>query len=108
MKNKMLGLAGLSILLLFSSCLKDDCRHTYRISVPVLTKLSALRASVRSEGPQPIKTTGKLFIDGNRIYLNEPGKGIHVIDNTHPDKPVQTAFINIPGNVDMYIKGSIL
>jgi len=98
----------LSLPLLFSSCLKDDCRHTYKITVPVYTKLSALRASLQSKAPQSINSTGKLYIAGNRIYLNEPGKGIHVIDNSHPDHPVQTAFINIPGNVDMYLRGNIL
>jgi hypothetical protein len=98
----------LSLLLLFSSCLKDDCRHTYKITVPVYAKLSALRAAVQSTTPQPINSTGKLYVDGNRIYLNEPGKGIHVIDNSQPAHPVQTAFINIPGNVDMYIKDNIL
>jgi len=102
------SLCFLSFLLAFSSCLKDDCRHTYKIAVPVYSKLSVLRASVQSKGPQSINSTGKLFVDGNHIYLNEPGKGIHVIDNSHPNHPVQTAFINIPGNADMYLRGNIL
>jgi hypothetical protein len=112
MKNNIttgLKFSGLlSLLLLFSSCLKDDCRHTYKITVPVYAKLSVLRASVQSTAPQPINNTGKLYVNGDRIYLNEPGKGIHVIDNSRPDHPVQTAFLKIPGNVDMYIKDNIL
>ena len=112
MKNTKAGitkiLVGILIPLLFSSCLKDDCRHTYKITVPVFTRLSSLRSAIRSEAPRAINSTGKLYVEGSSIYLNEPGRGIHVIDNTRPDHPVKTAFINIPGNADMYLKGNIL
>jgi len=31
-------------------------------------------------------------------------KGIHVIDNTDPENPIQESFIPIPGNIDLVIK----
>ena len=35
-------------------------------------------------------------------------RGIHVINNANPSQPVNVAFIDIPGNMDMAVKGNIL
>jgi hypothetical protein len=98
----------LSISIVFSSCLKDNCRRSYKIYTPVYKNLSALRASVQSTAAIPVTNTGKMFIKDNWIFLNEQNKGIHIIDNSNPAHPVKTSFINIPGNIDMYAKGDIL
>jgi hypothetical protein len=98
----------ISIALFFSSCLKDNCRQTYKLYAPVYTKLTELRAAVQNKTAITISNPGKLFIKDNWIFLGEQNKGIHVIDNSNPAHPVKTAFINIPGNADMAIKGDIL
>ena len=98
----------IAITFLFSSCLKDKCSRTYTLNIPVYAKLSDLRAQVKSIPSAPVVNTGKLFVRNNWIFLNEQNKGIHVIDNSNPSHPVKTAFINIPGNIDMYAKGDIL
>ena len=112
MKNNLSALAAPSFLLLLvcllSSCLKDNCRRTYKIYTPVLTKLTDLRASVKSQQPSTITHAGKMFTSGKWIFLNEQNKGIHVIDNSNPVHPVKAGFINIPGNIDLYANGNIL
>ncbi|HEU4902901.1 MAG TPA: hypothetical protein VFT06_08915, partial [Flavisolibacter sp.] len=45
---------------------------------------------------------------GNYLFLNEVNKGIHVIDNSNPAAPKNIAFINIPNNIDLAVKGSYL
>jgi hypothetical protein len=35
-------------------------------------------------------------------------KEIHVINNSNPSRPENVAFIDIPGNMDMAVKGNIL
>jgi len=35
-------------------------------------------------------------------------KGVHIINNSNPSNPVVKAFINIPGNVDIAVKGNTL
>ena len=55
-----------------------------------------------------IGVAGKITVDGNYIYLSEPYKGIHVIDNSNPSSPKNVSFINIPGNEDMAITGKTL
>ena len=98
----------MAMVLLFSSCFKDDCRRTYKVYTPVYKKLKDLRAEVQSRSTQPVTNTGKLYIKGDWIFLNEVKKGIHIIDNSDPTHPVKTSFINIPGNIDMHVKGNIL
>jgi hypothetical protein len=97
-------------LLIVSSCEKDHCNTTYRYTIytPVYESLKKVRTSFKSEGPQPIGTAGKIYLYGKYIFLNELNKGIHIIDNSNPAAPDNIAFINIPGNVDMAVKGNIL
>ena len=67
-----------------------------------------LGAIVTSGNPQVLEETGKIYIKGHLIFLNEFGKGIHVINNRNPYKPEIIAFLNIPGNVDIAIRDNIL
>lgn len=70
--------------------------------------MSTVLASFNGNPSQPIDSAGKLYVRGQYIFLNEVDKGIHVIDNSDPTHPVQTAFLSIPGNLDMAIKGNTL
>jgi hypothetical protein len=101
------GLLGLSVLL--ESC-TDTCevRNEMVYYKPVYTPLSELRASVESVAPQSIKTAGKIYIKDHWLFVNEPGQGIHVIDNSNPASPAPLHFINIPGNYDFAINNETL
>lgn len=101
------------LLILFSfvglnSCMKDRITKTYTIFTPVLKAKTEVLAGIKGEDPRPIVDAGKIFIYGNYIFLNELNKGVHIIDNTIPTNPVNRAFISIPGNVDIAVKGSTL
>jgi hypothetical protein len=63
---------------------------------------------MQSSNPQPMKATGKLYLYGKYIFLNEIDKGIHIIDNSDPKSPRNISFINIPGNVDLAVKNGYL
>ncbi|MCK5201531.1 MAG: hypothetical protein KAR21_24425, partial [Spirochaetales bacterium] len=63
---------------------------------------------IGSQNPRLLEETGKIYIKDNLIFLNEFGKGIHVIDNRNPYKPEIIAFLNIPGNVDIAIRNNVL
>ncbi|PLK45589.1 hypothetical protein [Emticicia sp. TH156] len=51
---------------------------------------------------------GKIYIKGNYLYVGEAGEGIHIFDNTDKASPKPVAFISIPVNKDISIKGNIL
>ena len=104
--------ASLFLLLVvsFTGCVKDTCRHTYTYTwyQPVYKTTAEVRANIKSNPPKDVKEPGKLVILGNYIFLNEVDEGIHVIDNSNPSSPKNIAFIDIPGNVDIAIKGNSL
>ncbi len=104
------GFAFIFIAALFSGCLKDTTTHTFTYSwyEPLYKTKAEVIADIKSNPPQEIEHPGKIFINGKYIYLNETGKGIHIIDNSVPSLPKNVAFIAIAGNVDMAIKGNTL
>ena len=86
------------------------CSEYERVPVlsPIYLSFSELRTPVAADPPEEIGITGKIYVKDSYIYVNELYDGIHVIDNTNPSSPERVAFIPIPGNVDMAIKGTIL
>ena len=100
-------LLGLSVLL--EGC-TDKCEVTneYVYYEPVYTTVEEIRSSVALEPAQEIERVGKLYFKDGMLYVNEPGEGIHIIDNRDPASPVQLKFLNIPGNYDLAIKGNTL
>ena len=75
---------------------------------PIYLSYAELRTPIMAVDPVDIGTTGKIYVKDSYIYVNELYDGIHVIDNTDPSSPQKIAFIPIPGNVDMAIKGTTL
>jgi hypothetical protein len=98
----------LSFLFVLSGCLKDSAKQSYTITRPILAKLSDVRSSIKMEGPSSVSSPGKMYLYGNTIFLNESGKGIHIIDNSNPAAPINKSFLPIPGNYDMAVNGNIL
>jgi hypothetical protein len=93
---------------LFTGCMKDKVTKTYKISTPIFEVLTKFRETIKSQPAINIDVAGKITVAGNYIYLSEPYKGIHVIDNSNPSSPKNVSFINIPGNEDMAITGKTL
>lgn len=97
-------------LLLLQGCLKDSVTRTYHYTyyLPVYKTTAEVRANIRNNPAQPVEQPGKIYIKGSFIFLNDVDKGIHVIDNSDPSHPQRIAFINIPGNMDLAVKGNVL
>ena len=100
----------LSAIIFINGCVKDTCKHTYSYTFyqPVYKTTAEVRANIKSNPPKEIQEPGKIVLLGNYIFLNEIDKGIHIIDNTNPSSPKNIAFIDIPGNEDLAIKGNTL
>lgn len=95
---------------LLSSCVKDNCSHTYRYTLyqPVYKTTAQVKSDIKSNAAREVVNPGKIVMLGNYIFLNEVDKGIHVIDNRNAAAPKNVAFIDIPGNMDLAIKGNTL
>ena len=81
---------------------------TYTANVPVYMPFNEFRSSFAKGDTCEITTPGKIYFKDGYLFVNEYGKGIHVIDNSDPANPEKIAFYKILGNVDMAIRGNIL
>ncbi len=104
-----LALFSLIVLLGMGGC-QDTCEQTftYTFYEPVTLSKKEFYASARVQAPQTVSKPGKIYIKDKYLFINELNKGIHVFDNRNPSAPRAISFINIPGNVDLAVKGNIL
>jgi hypothetical protein len=103
------------IFLLLASLATSSCQDeisttfTYRAMVPIYLEMSDVRAqSITIAPPQELDNPGKIYLFGNYLLINEPTKGIHILDNTNPSNPINKNFIPIEGNVDLAVNSNIL
>lgn len=76
---------------------------------PLFMKRADLENSVKYvAGKHEMKEPGKIYVYGDKIFVNEKYQGVHIIDNSNPANPVQTGYIVVPGCLDMAVKGNII
>lgn len=92
------------------SCVKDQCEGTvtYAIYEPVYVQPEVFRQPIQAGPARQIENPGKIYVYQNYLFINELRKGIHLIDNSNPAQPQPISFIDIPGNVDMAVRGGML
>lgn len=101
-------MSSVALLLVFNSCVRDTCTRHFEYWEPVYRTKDEVRANIKNNAAQEIERPGKIYIRGNYIFLNEIDRGIHIIDNSNRSAPKNIAFVDIPGNLDMAVKGNIL
>ncbi|WP_224996583.1 LVIVD repeat-containing protein [Cesiribacter sp. SM1] len=88
---------------------KVEYTRVYTVYEPVYTSPEEIRASFAvEETPRILHDPGKIYIYGDYLFINEPGEGIHVVNNTDKANPMNIKFISIPGNFDMAAKDGAL
>jgi hypothetical protein len=107
MKTTLKLLTAIWGVLVIISC-QDKIEETYTVNSPVYMGYDELRTSFKVAEAEDILQPGKIYFKDNYIFVNEYQEGIHVINNTDPSNPEVVKFIEIPGNVDMAIKGNML
>lgn len=105
---KINSLLLLAIIMLISACTKDYVEESYSFFRPVYKTKDEVKANIKNSNAEPLTNPGKLFIKGNYVFLNDLNKGVHIIDYSNPADPKNIAFVNIPGNVDLAVRGNYL
>jgi len=100
--------SAILISMLLAACVKDTGMKKTTIFTPVFKTSDEVRAAIKSDNAEDISHPGKIYVLGNYIFVSEIGKGVHIIDNSNSASPVNKAFIKIPGNEDIAVKGNIL
>ncbi|RSK32444.1 LVIVD repeat-containing protein [Hymenobacter metallilatus] len=75
---------------------------------PLLMARTQLEQAVAVLPPRDMHNTGKIYLRDPYIFINEQYEGIHIINNQDPEHPQPVAFLRIPGNVDVAMKGTLL
>lgn len=96
----------------YAECARFDndgrCVERIQFASPIYMSYNDLRSSVRVAGVRPMDDIGRIYVFQNTLYVNERNRGIHVIDNSDPFDPQPLRFIEIPGNLDIEIRGTRL
>ena len=110
MKTLIKSAAFLVVMMAALTACNDRTKEliTYEANVPVYMPFDEFRASFEKSAPIEISHPGKMYFKDGYLFINEYGKGIHVIDNSDPSNPEKVAFYEILGNVDMAISGNVL
>jgi hypothetical protein len=93
----------------FTEC-ADQCEETnyFVYYEPVYSTSAEVKASVAILEPIPLSDIGRIYFKDGILFINESGKGIHIIDNKNPAIPKPLKFLHIPGNYDLAIRGNTL
>lgn len=86
----------------------DDYTLAYADYRPLLLTRTALESAVAALPAQAMHNTGKIYLYGTYVFVNEKYEGLHIIDNRDPANPRPVSFLRIPGNVDLAVRNNIL
>lgn len=107
------ALLPLAIIFLLSSCnlwnteaFPDADRSVGAFRPIYLSEAEAHNVEVLA--PQAIAESGKIYVFGSYLFVNDRYEGIHVINNQDPRNPQKLAFIRVKGNIDMAVKNNTL
>lgn len=96
----------------FFGCKEDSDgmgEYTTMVNEPVFMSAKEFRSKeIRVRSAQPIKEQGKICFYEGYLYISEPGKGIHIIDNRDPHSPKAIGFVELDGNTDIAIRNNLL
>ena len=116
MKNLKLLLYSITLVSTFSlqSCFynyHDDDDFTtpnYSQYEPVILSREQLQNSIKMSAPKSMIKAGKIYVKDNFIFITDENKGFHIYNNTNPNAPQLTGFLEVPGATDMAIKNNTI
>ena len=75
---------------------------------PVIINRSELESSTAFENPREIINSGKIYVKGQFLFVNEKNEGFHIFNNSDPVNPLKIGFIKVLGSSDLAIKDDII
>jgi hypothetical protein len=105
--RKFTGIFFISLILFSCDPKPGDIPAPMETYVPVYSAPSEVQ-KISVEPEKPTVMAGKIYAYQNYIFQNDLYSGIHIIDNSNRDNPVKVAFLNLPLNTEIAIKGNYL
>lgn len=103
---KHLKLFTLAAFLLLLSCTGVDDAGLRPVGMyeAVILDRATFESSVQAMPAQPIITSGKIYVKGQFLFINEVNKGFHVFDYQNPQNPQPLGFIQVLGATDLAVR----
>ncbi|WP_298417968.1 hypothetical protein [uncultured Kordia sp.] len=100
------------IALIFTSCFYNNDDNfiptatgpSASLFEPTTMLRSELETSITLQEAKPIIETGKIYVKGQYLFINEPYTGFHIINNADPANPIVEKFLVTPGATDLIFK----
>jgi hypothetical protein len=105
--KKLYIISFLMVTLAMSSC-RDTYTEVFTANSPVYMGYEELRKAVKPSQARSLEKPGKIYFKDNYLFVVEDRKGIHIVSIENPASPQTLSFIEVPGCVDIAIKGSTL
>jgi hypothetical protein len=87
---------------------KDKIYSKHTANCPIYLDYSTFRSSITFEAPKSISKQGSIFVKDDFLFIIEPQKGIHFINNANPSSPQKVGFLKVMGCTGMSIRGNYL
>lgn len=97
------------LVLVFAGC-RDKCsvETIYDANVPVYLSYEELRKPLTLSASQVLEKPSKFWRTENHLFVSDLNKGIHIYNISNPAAPQELVFVNVPGVVDVAVKGNYL
>lgn len=81
---------------------------TTRYASAIIFMLAAVVQPCLSLAQSSLSQAGKIWYDDGFLYVNIINEGVLVVNNFDPRAPRKVGFIQIPGNVDIAVRGNVM
>jgi len=75
---------------------------------PVTVDRETFESTIAIGAPRDIEEAGKIYVNGDMVFINELNKGFHILDNRDPKNPKNISFIEIPLATDLAIRNNTI
>ena len=104
--------AVICLLMLFHSCIYSPWDGGDSIPPalyePVVMKRTDYEAAIKITDVKTVTNAGKIYVIGDRLFINDEYAGFEIVNNTNPKNPVKEKYLNIPGATDIAIRNNTL
>lgn len=75
---------------------------------PITVDRETFESTIAVGAPRDIEEAGKIYVNGDMVFINELNKGFHVLDNRDPKNPKNISFIEIPLATDLAVRNNTI
>lgn len=106
--KKLRNILVLFVVALLATSCDDKITEVFVGNSPIYMSYEDLSKAVKQTSAQDLNNPGKIYFKDDYLFVIEEKQGVHIFDNSDPAVPKNLSFIEVPGVVDMAIKGDVL